>query len=93
MGKGRDSLHPREGEMGSSLPLQLITQTETSSLSPAVVQVQVFSRFFQDQSPDGQDLWQLGEPDYAPLYTKQLETSELQLRRSSGEKQPYKRGW
>jgi len=39
MGKGRNSLHPREGELGSSLPKQLVTQTDTSSLSPAVVQV------------------------------------------------------
>ena len=28
-----------------------------------------------------------------PLYTEQLETSELQLQPSSREKQQYKRGW
>ena len=32
-GKGRDSLHSREGEMRSSLPKQLVTQTDTSSSS------------------------------------------------------------
>ena len=82
MGKGRDSLHPREGEMGSSLPKQLVTQTDTSSLSPAVVQV--LSR------PKPRWSRQFGVPDYTPLYTKQLETSEFQLRPSSGEKQQYK---
>ena len=66
MGKGRDSLHPREGEMGSSLPKQLVTQTDTSA---SLLQG---SRFCQDQSPDGQDLWQLGVPDYTPLYKEQL---------------------
>ena len=83
MGKGRDSLHPREGEIGSSLPKQLVTQTDTSSLSPAVVQV--LSR------PKPRWSRQLGVPDYTPLYTEQLETSELQLRPSSGEKQQYRR--
>ena len=39
MGKGRDSLHSRESEMGSSLPKQLVTPTDTSSLSLAAVQV------------------------------------------------------
>ena len=39
MGKGRDSLHFSEGEMGSSLPKQLVSQINTFSISPAAVPV------------------------------------------------------
>ena len=39
MGKGRDSLHSRESEMGSGLPKQLVTPADTSSISLAAVQV------------------------------------------------------
>ena len=39
MGKGRDSLHFSEGEMGSSLPKQLVSQIDTFSISPAAVPV------------------------------------------------------
>lgn len=73
--------------MGSSLPKQLVTQTDTSSLSPAVVQV--LSR----PKPRWSRPLTVGSARLHPLYTEQLETSELQLRPSSGEKQRNKRGW
>ena len=80
------SLHPTEGEMGSSLPKQLVTQTHFQPLSssgPGFVKTKA-------QMVKTSDSW---ECQITPPLTEQLETSELQLRPSSGEKQQYKRGW